>query len=149
MHRHGTCFDRVKTHEKMKRIVVSLAVLIMGAVIASAQSFDVKVAEDVPAEAAKVLQQRFTQMLQGEGFTVEEDAADVLEISATVQERMETPGSMSQSVVVLNIKARARGEEVVFTVKGVGKDDADAWLRAAKQVLPRSKQAQEFLAKLK
>ena len=149
MHRHGTCFDRVKTHENMKRIVVSLAVLIMGAVIASAQSFNVKVAEDVPAEAAKVLQQRFTQMLQGEGLTVEEDAADVLEISATVQERMETPGSMSQSVVVLNVKARAHEEEVVFTVKGVGKDDADAWLRAAKQVLPRSKQAQEFLAKLK
>ena len=121
----------------------------MGAVIASAQSFSVKVAGDIPEAAAKVLQQRFTQMLQGEGFSVEEDAADVLEISATVQERMETPGSMSQSVVVLNIKARAHEEEVVFTVKGVGKDDADAWLRAAKQVLPRSKQAQEFLAKLK
>ena len=149
MHRHGTCFDRVKTHTDMKRIIVSLAVLMMGAVLASAQSFNVKVSEDVPQEAAKVLQQRFTQMLQGEGFTVEEDAPETLEVSANVQERMETPGSISQSVVVLNVKARARGEEVVFTVKGVGKDDADAWLRAAKQVLPRSKQAQELVQKLK
>jgi len=133
----------------MKRILLSIAVLFVGVVMASAQSFNVKVAEDVPQEAAKVLQQRFTQMLEGDGFTVAEDAADSLMISANVQERMETPGSMSQSVVVLNVKASARGEEVVFTVKGVGKDDADAWLRAAKQVLPRSKQAQEFTAKLK
>lgn len=121
----------------------------MGVVMASAQSFSIKVAGNIPEAAAKVLVQRFTQMLQGEGLDVADDAADVLTISANVQERMETPGSMSQSVLVLNVKARARGEEVVFTVKGVGKDDADAWLRAAKQVLPRSKQAQEFLAKLK
>lgn len=133
----------------MRRFFVSLAVLCMGVVMASAQSFSIKVAGDIPEAAAKVLVQRFTQMLQGEGLEVADDAADVLTISANVQERMETPGSMSQSVLVASVKASAKGEEVVFTVKGVGKDDADAWLRAAKQVLPRSKQAQEFLAKLK
>ena len=121
----------------------------MSVAMASAQSFSVNVAGDVPEAAAKVLLQRFTQMLEGNGFTVSEDAADALTVTAAVKERMETPGSISQSVVVLNVKASAKGEEEVFSVKGVGKDDADAWLRAAKQILPRSKQAQEFVAKLK
>jgi hypothetical protein len=62
---------------------------------------------------------------------------------------MTTPGSIRQRVVVLDIVTTYGEIEETFNVKGVGKDDEDAWLRACKQVLPRSKQAQEFIQKLK
>ena len=46
-----------------------------------------------------------------------------------------------------------RGDEVLventWPVKGVGSDEADAWLRAAKQILPRSKAAEAFMQQLK
>ena len=46
-----------------------------------------------------------------------------------------------------------RGDEVLventWPVKGVGADENDAWLRAAKQILPRSKAAQTFTDALK
>jgi hypothetical protein len=34
-------------------------------------------------------------------------------------------------------------------VKGVGADEADAWVRAAKQIVPRSKAAEAFVEALK
>ena len=134
---------------RMRKISAFFLALFAGAILAAGQSFCVKLSGDIPAEASKVLSQRFTQMLESEGFSVVDDAEEILSVTATVQERMETPGSMSQSVIVLNIKAKAKGQETVLTVRGVGKDDKDAWLRAVKQVLPRSRQAQEFLEKLK
>ena len=39
--------------------------------------------------------------------------------------------------------------ENTWPVKGVGSDEADAWLRAAKQILPRSKAAEAFMQQLK
>jgi len=132
----------------MKRLLATSFALLAAAILAAGQSFTIKIAEEIPAEAAAVLSQRFTQMLEGEGFTLAEEA-EPMNISATVVERMETPGSMSQSVLVLDVKAAACGQEAVFTVRGVGKDEADAWVRAVKQVLPRSKAAKEFLEKLK
>ena len=56
---------------------------------------------------------------------------------------------MSQKVLVLDIKARVGDVEEIFTVKGVGKDTNDAWLRAVKQILPSSRAAKEFVEKLK
>jgi len=109
----------------------------------------VKLNGEIPIEAAGVLLQRFTQMLEGADFTVTEDAADTVWVNASVVEHMTTPGSMSQSVLVLDIKTSYGEVEETFTVKGVGKDDEDAWIRACKQVLPRSKAAQEFVEKLK
>jgi hypothetical protein len=109
----------------------------------------VKLNGDIPLEAAGVLLQRMTQMLEGGAFEVSEEAKDTVWVTASVVEHMTTPGSISQSVLVLDIKTVYGEAEEVFNVKGVGKDDADAWLRACKQVLPRSKQAQEFIDKLK
>ena len=131
----------------MKRIITT-GLLALISIAAMAQSFSVKVAEDVPEAAREVLQQRFTQMLESAGFTVEEDAQP-LEITANINESLTTPGSMSQNVLVLDIKAVTGEVEETFTVKGIGKDPEDAWLRAVKQILPSSRAAKEFLSKLK
>ena len=56
---------------------------------------------------------------------------------------------MSQVALQLEIKAVAGEVEEVFPVKGVGENEADAWLRAVKQLLPRSKAARSFVEKLK
>ena len=133
----------------MKRLLISLAALLGTLVMAQGQSMCVKLNGEIPIEAAGVLLQRFTQMLEGADFTVTEDAADTVWVNASVVEHMTTPGSMSQSVLVLDIKTTYGEVEETFTVKGVGKDDEDAWIRACKQVLPRSKSAQEFVEKLK
>lgn len=133
----------------MKRLVISLAAFFAATVMAQGQSFCVNLGGDIPQEAASVLQQRFTQMLEGGDFTVSEEAADTVKVVANVVEHMTTPGSMSQSVLVLDIKASCGEVEETFNVKGVGKDDQDAWLRACKQILPRSRAAQEFIDKLK
>ncbi len=133
----------------MKRLLLSLAVLLGSLIFAHGQSLCVKLNGDIPLEAAGVLLQRMTQMLEGGAFEVSEEAKDTVWVTASVVEHMTTPGSISQSVLVLDIKTVYGEAEEVFNVKGVGKDDADAWLRACKQVLPRSKQAQEFIDKLK
>ena len=133
----------------MKRFVLSLAVILGSLVSAQAQSLCVKLNGEIPVEAAGVLLQRMTQMLEGGAFEVTEDAKDTVWVTASIVEHMTTPGSISQSVLVLDIKTVYGEAEEVFSVKGVGKDDADAWMRACKQILPRSKQAQEFLDKLK
>ena len=39
--------------------------------------------------------------------------------------------------------------ENTWPVKGVGSDESDAWLRAAKQILPRSKPAEAFMEQVK
>jgi hypothetical protein len=107
----------------------------------------------VPEAAREVLVQRFTQMLQGAGVTVGEEG-ETLFVEGTVTDRMVTPGSASQTALNIDIRAyMVRGDEVLventWPVKGVGADEADAWLRAAKQILPRSKTAQTFVDELK
>ena len=133
----------------MKRLVIILAMFLGTVMGAKAQSFTVKLDGEVPEEAAAVLLQRVTQILEGGDFTVTEDAKDTVWVYPNVVEYMTTPGSISQSVLVLDVKAAFGEVEETFSVKGVGKNNQDAWLRACKQVLPRSRQAQEFIQKLK
>ena len=130
----------------MKRFFAAV-LLVLTTFAASAQSFSINVSGDIPGEAKDVLVQRFTQMIQSGGYTVEADAQP-LDVTASINESMSTPGSMSQKVLVLDIKAKVGEVEEVFTVKGVGKDTDDAWLRAVKQLLPSSRAAKEFLQKL-
>ncbi|MBQ9193233.1 MAG: hypothetical protein IJ156_05895 [Bacteroidales bacterium] len=134
-----------------KLILLTAAALFSGAVFA--QTLSLKVPENVPEAAREVLVQRFTQMLQGAGVAVGE-GGETLFIEATVSDRMETPGSASQTALSVNVRAYILrdGEVLVentWPVKGVGSGEDDAWLRAAKQILPRSKAAQAFMEEVK
>lgn len=131
----------------MKRIVCILFLFLTGLAL-QAQSYKLVLPEGIPADAAKVLEQRFTQMLQGSGITLADDGAP-LTVTAQVVSRVETPGSMSQTALTIDLVAKAGDVVATFPVKGVGEGDADAWLRAVKQLLPRSKTALEFVEKLK
>lgn len=124
------------------------ALLLLTVLGLRAQSYVIRTEGEIPQEAEKVLVQRFTQMLEAGGLTVSE-AGTPLTIGIAVKDRMETPGSMSQVALQLEIKAAAGEVEEVFPVKGVGENEADAWLRAVKQLLPRSKAARSFVEKLK
>jgi hypothetical protein len=134
-----------------KMILLAVTLLLSGA--AFAQSLSLNVPENVPEAAREVLVQRFTQMLQGAGMTVSEEG-ETLFVEGKVADRMETPGSASQTALSIEIRAYVlRGGEVLventWPVKGVGADEADAWVRAAKQILPRSKAAEAFIETLK
>ena len=124
------------------------ALLLLTVLGLRAQSYVIRTEGEIPQEAEKVLVQRFTQMLEAGGLTVSE-AGTPLTVGFEVKDRMETPGSMSQVALQLEIKAAAGEVEEVFPVKGVGENEADAWLRAVKQLLPRSKAARTFVEKLK
>ena len=131
----------------MKRIVCILFLFLTGLAL-QAQSYKLVLPEGIPADAVKVLEQRFTQMLQGSGITLADDGTP-LTVTAQVVSRVETPGSMSQTALTIDLVAKAGEAVATFPVKGVGEGDADAWLRAVKQLLPRSKTALEFVEKLK
>lgn len=134
-------------------VLLSLSCLGLGA-----QDFRIELAPGVPEAASALLVQRFTQMLEGGGFTVwtpTEEVSEapeglrVLSVGHEVTSRMTTPGSLSQVGLAITLTA-AVGETVqTFSVKGVGDDDADAWTRAVKQLLPRSREAQDFVSRLK
>ena len=124
------------------------ALLLLTVLGLRAQSYVIRTEGEIPQEAEKVLVQRFTQMLEAGGLAVSE-AGTPLTVGFEVKDRMETPGSMSQVALQLEIKAAAGEVEEVFPVKGVGENEADAWLRAVKQLLPRSKAARTFVEKLK
>ena len=136
----------------MKRFLLLAAAALLSVAV-SAQTLSLKVPENVPEAAREVLVQRFTQMLQGAGVEVGE-AGETLIIEGIITDRMETPGSSSQTALSIDVKASlVRDGEVLventWPVKGVGSDEEDAWLRAAKQILPRSKAAQTFMDALK
>ena len=136
----------------MKRFLLLAAAALLSVAV-SAQTLSLKVPENVPEAAREVLVQRFTQMLQGAGMEVGE-AGETLIVEGIVTDRMETPGSSSQTALSIDVKASlVRDGEVLventWPVKGVGSDADDAWLRAAKQILPRSKAAQTFMDALK
>lgn len=121
---------------------------------AFAQTLSLSVPENVPEAAREVLVQRFTQMLQSAGVTVGEGGGETLFIEGKVTDRMETPGSASQTALSVDIRAyMLRDGEILventWPVKGVGADEADAWVRAAKQIVPRSKAAEAFIEALK
>lgn len=129
----------------MRRLVLTL-ILLLAAFVARAQQYTLKADEAIPSEAASVLVQRFTQMLEAGGLTVVEEGADVITLTPTVTDRTEVSGQVALTV---DLKAAAGEVEEVFPIKGVGENEADAWLRAVKQILPRSKAAQSFVGKLK
>lgn len=136
----------------MKKMILLAATLLLSGA-AFAQSLSLNVPENVPEAAREVLVQRFTQMLQGAGMTVSEEG-ETLFVEGKVADRMETPGSASQTALSIDIRAYVlRGDEVLventWPVKGVGADEGDAWVRAAKQILPRSKAAETFIETLK
>ena len=130
----------------MKKIFVTLALLLSFA-CAYAQDYRIMADASIPAEASQVLVQRFTQMLSSGGFTVSEEGADVVRLIPTVTSKMEV--SDSQVALTIDLKAAVGEVSEVFPLKGVGENEADAWMRAAKSLLPRSKAAQGFLEKLK
>jgi hypothetical protein len=134
------------------------ALLALSCLGARAQDFRIEVAPDVPEAAQALLVQRFTQMLEGGGFSVWTPSAEAPEapeglrtisVAYEIASRMDTPGSLSQ--VALGIQLTATVEDIVqtFSIKGVGDDYGDAWLRAVKQLLPRSREAQAFIQRLK
>ena len=134
--------------KKMLLLAAMLLPMTLGA-----QTLSLKVPDSVPEAAREVLVQRFTQMLQGAGLSVGE-GGETLFLEATVTDRMETPGSSSQTALSIDLRAFVSRDGTVLVentwpLKGVGADEADAWLRAAKQILPRSKAAQTFLEDVK
>ncbi|MBQ3439915.1 MAG: hypothetical protein IJG35_08045 [Bacteroidales bacterium] len=134
--------------KKMLLLAAMLLPMTLGA-----QTLSLKVPDSVPEAAREVLVQRFTQMLQGAGLSVGE-GGETLFLEATVTDRMETPGSSSQTALSIDLRAFVSRDGTVLVentwpLKGVGADEADAWLRAAKQILPRSKAAQAFLEDVK
>ncbi|GEM_PF-1056174 len=134
--------------KKMLLLAAMLLPMTLGA-----QTLSLKVPDSVPEAAREVLVQRFTQMLQGAGLSVGE-GGETLFLEATVTDRMETPGSSSQTALSIDLRAFVSRDGTVLVentwpLKGVGTDEADAWLRAAKQILPRSKAAQAFLEDVK
>ncbi len=130
----------------MKKIFVTLALMLSFA-CAYAQDYKIVADASIPAEASQVLVQRFTQMLSSGGFTVSGEGTDVVRLIPTVTSRMEV--SDSQVALTIDLKAAVGKVSEVFPLKGVGENEADAWMRAAKSLLPRSKAAQGFLEKLK
>ena len=129
----------------MKKLFVILALLLSFA-CAYAQDYKLVADDAIPSEAAAVLVQRFTQMLEAGGFTVGEEGADVITLTPTVTGRTEVSG---QVALTMDLTAAVGKVQEVFPLKGVGENEADAWLRAVKQILPRSKAAQNFVEKLK
>ena len=132
----------------MNKILLSIAALLT-CVCVYARDYSIKIdTTSVPAAAQEVLVQRFTQMLEACGHTVGEGGTPV-NVTFEVKDRMETPGSMSQIALTVVVKAQCEGVKAEFPLTGVGEDEADAWLRAVKRLLPRSKEAQKFVQELK
>ena len=131
----------------MKKIVLLLVSALLGLSL-QAQSYKLVFASDIPADAVEVLQQRFTQMLEGGGLSVADEGTPLVIKAADVSSMLVNP---NQNQVMLDIVLEAKAGEVsdTFNIKGVGTGEADAWLRAVKQFLPRSKAAVQFVEKLK
>ena len=131
----------------MNKLLLTLAAAFLG-VCVYARDYSIKVdTTSVPSAVQEVLVQRFTQMLEAGGHSVMPDSPEIL-ISGEVKDRMETPGSMSQIALSVVVKASCGAAKAEFPLTGVGENDADAWLRAVKRILPRSIQAQAFVAAL-
>ncbi len=122
----------------MKKLFLTL-VLLMGTWVAYAQ--DINIGKEIPAEAAAILRPRIEQMLKDGGV------ADVsLNVTAIVKEKTQVASGV---VLVLDLILCSGEVEEAFPLKGVGDNEADAFQRAVKQFLPRSKAVQSFMEKLK
>ena len=124
----------------MKKLFLSLVAL---AATLCAYAQDIRMGEEIPTSAAEILQPRLVQMLEAGGM-----AATPLTVTAVVRQQMETPGSMSQVALTLDLVLTSGEISETFPLKGVGNTVEDAWQRAVKQFLPKSKAAQNFLKKL-
>jgi len=176
----------------MKKWIICVAML-LSAVTAWGQSYRIVVDPGVPAPAAEVLCERFTQMLQAGGLTVVADTVTVaqaltaqekvadngsqamsvqekvagkgsqaltvqdgapvpetrtLTVQGKVVKRMEMAGDLNQVMLAVEVEASCGDVQATFPLKGVGTNEEDAWLRAVKQLLPRSKAAQAFVSQL-
>ena len=135
------------TFAPMKKIFLTAILLLAGWGL-QAQSYKLVFADDIPAAAVEVLQQRFTQMLSAGGLSVADEGAP-LEVSAKITSLEQTGGSLGQVALEIELLASSGKVAETFNIKGVGDSEADAWLRAVKQLLPRSKTASAFIEKLK
>ena len=135
----------------MRKMLLTGALALLTALGLSAQGYKLVFSGDpVPEAAQPVLQQRIQQMLEAASLSLsEEEDAPVLEAAAQVTSRMETPGNLSQTALTIDLTLSVSDIKEVFSLKGVGSSEADAWTRAAKMFLPRSKAAQSFVEKLK
>ena len=127
----------------MKKVLTFFLLLLLSGAL-WAQDYQIQLDPSVPEEAAELLTQRFTQMLSAGGAP-----SLTLAVSAQVTSRMETSGSLSQVALTVDLTASAGEQQEIFTLKGVGESEADAWLRAAKQLIPTSKAARAFVERLK
>ena len=125
----------------MKRVLITLALLVTG-LVAGAQN--ITIGEEVPQAAVEVLQPRLVQLLQSGNV-----AEAPLQVEARIVKQLETPGSLSQVAMEIELTLRSGEESETFLLKGVGENEVDAWVRAMKQFLPRSKSAQGFVARIK
>lgn len=135
----------------MKKILIAI-VLFMASLTAWGQSFKLELDASIPEAAGQVLQQRFAQMLEAGGFKLvgpQEQADGTLTVTPHVLDKVDTDGSMSQVALNLELIVSDGKVQEVFPLKGLGTTLEDAWLRAAKQLLPRSKAAQAFVSQLK
>ena len=150
----------------MKKWILTVTMVLLSAVVAWGQHYRIVIDSVIPSPASEVLQQRFTQMLEAGGLIVAVDsvAADSepadfvavgdgpmvrnLIVTGKIISRMETPGEMSQMMLAVDVEASCGLSSASFPLKGVGDNETDAWLRAVKQLLPRSKAAQSFIASL-
>ncbi|MBQ4389438.1 MAG: hypothetical protein II824_05650 [Bacteroidales bacterium] len=122
----------------MKKLFLTL-VLLLGAWAAYAQN--IHIGDEIPASAAAILKPRLEQMLKDGGV------ADVnLNVTAVVKEKTQVASGV---VLMLDLILCSGEVEEAFPLKGVGDNEADAYERAMKQFLPRSKAAQNFMDKLK
>lgn len=127
----------------MKKALLTLALLV-SALCAGAQN--IRLSEEIPAGAADILRPRLVQMLEAGGIALA-DESDSLRVSARIVKRVETPAG--QVALEIELKTALGEADEVFPLKGVGDNEEDAWSRAVKQFLPRSKNAQKFIEKLK
>ena len=122
----------------MRKLIITFALAALS-IAAYAQS--IHIGDEIPASAAAILKPRLEQMLKDGGV------ADVnLNVTAVVKEKTQVASGV---VLMLDLILCSGEVEEAFPLKGVGDNEADAYERAMKQFLPRSKAAQNFMDKLK
>lgn len=126
----------------MKRILLTIVLAITAVWAAAGQN--ITISENIPGDAAAILKPRLEAMLRSAGLVETPLSAD-----AVITDRMETSGSITQLALTVELILSSGEVRESFILKGIGADEADAWLRAMKQFLPRSKATADFLEKLK
>ena len=122
----------------MRKLIITFA---LAALSIAAYAQNIHIGDEIPASAAAILKPRLEQMLKDGGV------ADVnLNVTAVVKEKTQVASGV---VLMLDLILCSGEVEEAFPLKGVGDNEADAYERAMKQFLPRSKAAQNFMDKLK